>query len=166
MAYKKDESELTQVINEKNKEKREVKYNKYVQEKTPKHSWVLNLLKAYLVGGIICVIGQGFMNYYLKLGVEKDLAKSYTTLSLVLTSIILTGVGVYPMLAKFAGAGTVVPITGFANSVASPAIEYKKEGHVFGIGANIFSIAGPVILYGIFSSWILGAIYYILNYVI
>ncbi|WP_416386031.1 SpoVA/SpoVAEb family sporulation membrane protein [Anaerocolumna aminovalerica] len=129
---------------------------------TPKHSWFLNMLKAFLIGGIICTIGQGFNNLYKHWGATEDLAASYTTLSLVFLAVLLTGLNIYPKLAKFGGAGTVVPITGFANSVAAPAVEFKKEGHVFGIGCKIFTIAGPVILYGIFSSWILGIIYYIL----
>ena len=91
------------------------------------------------------------------------MAKAYTTICLVFLSVFLTGVGLYQKLAKFGGAGTLVPITGFANSVAAPAVEYKKEGQVFGIGCKVFTIAGPVILYGIFSSWVLGLIYYILK---
>lgn len=94
-----------------------------------------------------------------------ELSKAYTTVCLVFLSILLTGLGLYQRLAKFGGAGTLVPITGFANSVAAPAVEYKKEGQVFGIGSKVFTIAGPVILYGIFSSWLLGLIYYILKQV-
>jgi stage V sporulation protein AC len=99
----------------------------------------------------------------MKLGAEKEMAMAYNSLTLVFLAIALTGFGVYQKLAKFAGAGTLVPITGFANSVAAPAVEYKNEGQVFGIGSKIFIIAGPVILYGIFSSWLLGLIYYILK---
>lgn len=138
------------------------KYNEYVKNMTPKHNWFLNMLKAFLIGGIICTIGQGFSNLYKYWGATEDLAAAYTTLSLVFLSVLLTGLNIYPKLAKFGGAGTVVPITGFANSVAAPAVEFKKEGQVFGIGCKIFTIAGPVILYGIFSSWVLGIIYYIL----
>jgi stage V sporulation protein AC len=112
---------------------------------------------------MICVIGQCFTDYYKSLGAVEDTAKSYTSVSLVFLAVLLTGLGFYQKLAKFAGAGTLVPITGFANSVAAPAVEYKKEGQVFGIGCKIFTIAGPVILYGIFSSWLLGLIYYILK---
>lgn len=97
------------------------------------------------------------------MGFKKDIAGFYEMLVLILLSVLLTGFGIYPKIAKYAGAGTLVPITGFANSVASPAIEFKKEGQVFGIGCRIFSIAGPVILYGILSSWLLGLIYWILT---
>lgn len=152
---------ISQVEHEKDKTERDKLYNQYVKQVTPKHSGVLNLIRAYISGGIICAIGQGFMNFYISQGAEKDLAAAYTTLTLVFLAVLLTGFNVYQKIAKFAGAGSVVPITGFANSVAAPAIEFKKEGQVFGIGCKIFTIAGPVILYGIFSSFILGVIYYI-----
>lgn len=152
---------ISQVEQEKDKTERDKLYNQYVKQVTPKHSWLMNLIRAFISGGIICAIGQGFMNFYLARGAEKDLATAYTTLTLVLIAVVLTGFNVYQKIAKFAGAGSVVPITGFANSVAAPAIEFKKEGQVFGIGCKIFTIAGPVILYGIFSSFILGVIYYI-----
>ena len=96
-------------------------------------------------------------------GLEKDIAGSWTSLILILTSVILTALNIFPSLAKFAGAGVLVPITGFANGVAASAIEFKKEGQVFGIGCRIFQIAGPVILYGIFTSWVLGLLYWILK---
>ena len=99
--------------------------------------------------------------FFQGMGFDKETAGSYEIIILVLTSVILTGFGIYPKIAKYAGAGTLVPITGFANSVASPAIEFKKEGQIFGIGCRIFSIAGPVILYGILTTWILGLIYWI-----
>lgn len=95
---------------------------------------------------------------------EKDICGAWTSLILILVSIILTGFNIYPSIAKFGGAGALVPITGFANSVAAPAIEFKKEGQVFGVGCKIFTIAGPVILYGIFTSWLLGLIYYLLQW--
>ncbi len=150
------------VVIESDKNTKEQKYNEYVKIMTPKHNWFINMCKAFLIGGIICTIGQGFNNLYKYWGASEDLAASYTTLSLVFLSVLLTGLNIYPKLAKFGGAGTLVPITGFANSVAAPAIEFKKEGQVFGIGCKVFTIAGPVILYGIFSSWVLGIIYYIL----
>jgi stage V sporulation protein AC len=161
MPNDKNKVTASDVLKEKNQNTKEEKYNQYVKDMTPKHSWFLNMCKAFIVGGIICTIGQGFINFYKSLGAETELAAAYTTISLVLLSVILTGFNIYPKLAKFGGAGTVVPITGFANSVAAPAVEYKKEGQVFGIGCKIFTIAGPVILYGIFSSWILGILYYI-----
>lgn len=145
------------------KEQKNQKYNEYVKQMTPTHSLPLNMAKAFLVGGIICVIGQFILNYCEKLGLDKDTSGGWCSMILVLLSVILTGFNIYPKLAKFAGAGTLVPITGFANSVAAPAIEFQKEGQVFGIGCKIFTIAGPVILYGILSAWALGVIYYILK---
>ena len=112
-------------------------------------------------GGIICVLGQFILNYAKSLGLDKDTSGSWCSLILILISVILTGLNLYSKIGKFGGAGGLVPITGFANSVAASAIEYKAEGQVFGIGCKIFTIAGPVILYGILSSWILGVIYYL-----
>ena len=103
------------------------------------------------------------MNFMKMTGMTADDAASYTTLILVALCVIFTGFGIYPLITSFGGAGALVPITGFANSIASPAIEYKKEGQVFGIGCKIFTIAGPVILYGIFFSWIIGLIYWIIS---
>jgi stage V sporulation protein AC len=156
-------SSASNVVNEQDVTKRNEYYNQYVKDITPKFSTAKNTIKAFIVGGIICVIGQAFTNLYMSMGAEQELAKSYNTVTLVFLSILLTGLGFYQKLAKFAGAGTLVPITGFANSVAAPAVEYKKEGQVFGIGCKIFTIAGPVILYGIFTSWLLGLIYYLLK---
>ncbi len=129
---------------------------------TPTHNLLLQMLKAFITGGIICVLGQFLLNYAKNsLGMDKDTAGSFCSLVLVLTSVLLTGFNLYSPIVKFGGAGALVPITGFANSVASPAIEYKKEGQVFGVGCKIFTIAGPVILYGIFTSWVLGLVYWI-----
>lgn len=138
-------------------------YEKYVKEVTPTHNLALNMLKAFVTGGIICVIGQFILNQSKNMGLDKEMAGSWCSLILILISVILTGLNIYPKIGKFGGAGGLVPITGFANSVAASAIEYKAEGQVFGIGCKIFTIAGPVILYGIMSSWILGVIYYILK---
>lgn len=143
------------------KQKKQEAYEKYVKEKTPVHKLVPNMAKAFVTGGVICVIGQVILNYCEKIGLDKDTSGGWTSLILVLLSVILTGLNIYPQLANWGGAGALVPITGFANSVAAPAIEYKKEGQVFGIGCKIFTIAGPVILYGIFTSWLLGLIYWI-----
>ena len=151
------------IINETDTKLRNEYFNQYVKDVTPKNSIPKNTAKAFLIGGIICVIGQALTNYYIYMGADEDTGKMYTTITLVFLSIVLTGVGVYQKIAKFGGAGTLVPITGFANSMAAPAVEYKKEGQVFGIGCKIFTIAGPVILYGIFCSWVLGVIYYILK---
>lgn len=143
-----------------NKQKQE-EYKAYVEEKTPKNNVYLNMLKAFITGGTICLIGQFILNYCKNQGFADDVAGSWTSLLLVLLSVILTGFNIYGCIAQWGGAGALVPITGFANSVAAPAIEYQKEGQVFGIGAKIFTIAGPVILYGIFTSWILGVLYWI-----
>lgn len=143
------------------KKKQEKQYEEYVKQKTPVHNVWMNMLKAFLTGGIICTIGQFIYNYCELQGLSKDDCSGWTSLLLVLISIILTGIGLYPKIAKWGGAGALVPITGFANSVAAPAIEYKKEGQVFGIGCKIFTIAGPVILYGIFTSWVLGFLYWL-----
>ena len=141
--------------------KKEKEYEKYVKQKTPKHNVWLNMLKAFLLGGAICTLGQIIYHYCEFRSLAADECSSWTSLMLVLISVLLTGTGIYPRLAKWGGAGALVPITGFANSVAAPAIEYKKEGLVFGIGCKIFTIAGPVILYGVFTSWLLGFIYWL-----
>ena len=137
------------------------KYEQYVKEVTPVHSLPQNMAKAFLVGGIICVIGQWILNIAKGYGLDKEMAGAWCSGILILASVILTGLNIYPKLAKFAGAGSLVPITGFANSVAASAIEYQKEGQVMGIGCKIFTIAGPVILYGIVTSWVLGLIYWL-----
>ena len=129
-------------------------YDEYVKQITPVNELGSDMLHAFVTGGTICALGQAsvmlMMNY---LGMEKEDAQTWMLVELILTSILLTGFGIYPK-----GAGALVPITGFANSVVAPAIEYKAEGHVFGIGCKIFTIAGPVILFGVFTSWILGII--------
>jgi len=145
------------------KERKNKEYNDYVKQVTPTHNLPLNMAKAFLIGGIICVIGQFIMNYCGKLGLDKETSGGWCSLILILMAVILTGLNIYPKIVKFGGAGALVPITGFANSVAAPAIEFQKEGQVFGIGCKIFTIAGPVILYGIFTSWALGFIYWILK---
>ncbi|MCR5755906.1 MAG: stage V sporulation protein AC [Acetatifactor sp.] len=137
-------------------------YEHYVKEVTPTHNLWLQMLKAFLVGGLICTLGQFITNCAMQtFGLDKQTAGSWTSLCLIFLSVLLTGLNLFPPLAKFGGAGALVPITGFANSVAAPAIEFQKEGQVFGIGAKIFTIAGPVILYGIVVSWLLGLIYWI-----
>ena len=121
------------------------------------------MLKAFLTGGIICCAGQGILNCAEGLGLEKDAAGAWCSVLLVLASVVLTGLNLFGRIARWGGAGALVPITGFANSVAAPAIEYQKEGQVFGIGCKIFTIAGPVILYGTVASWLLGLIYWVLK---
>ena len=148
-------------ISTQKQQKQQKQYQDYVKKITPVHSLGLNMCKAFLTGGIICVLGQFILNYTKSLGLDKDTSGSWCSLILILISVILTGLNLYSKIGKFGGAGGLVPITGFANSVAASAIEYKAEGQVFGIGCKIFTIAGPVILYGILSSWILGVIYYL-----
>ena len=138
----------------------EQEYGEKVKEYTPTHCLPKEMAKAFLVGGIICTIGQAIVTVGMNYGLSKEDAGTVCTILLVLASVLLTGLNLYPGLAKFGGAGALVPITGFANSVAAPAIEFQKEGQVFGIGCKIFTISGPVILYGIFSSWLLGLIYW------
>lgn len=143
-------------------EQKKQEYEQYVKEVTPTHNLWLQMGKAFIVGGIICLIGQFILNYATNsLAMDEQTAGSWCSLLLVLGSVILTGFNIYPGIAKWGGAGALVPITGFANSVAAPAIEFQKEGQVFGIGCKIFTIAGPVILYGIFASWALGLGYWI-----
>ena len=134
-------------------------YNAYVKEVTPVNPVWKNIVRAFVTGGIICTVGQVMMNWLTAYGMDEKTAGAWNLLALILGSIVLTGFNVYPKIVKWGGAGALVPITGFANSVVSPAIEYRAEGQVFGIGCKIFTIAGPVILYGILASWVLGVIY-------
>ena len=139
------------------------KYEKYVKSITPVHSLPMNMLKAFFTGGAFCLLGHIILNTAQNMGADRESAGNWCSLLLILLSVILTGLNLYSRIGKFGGAGSLVPITGLANSVAASAIEFKAEGQVFGIGCKIFTIAGPVILYGIMSSWILGLIYYILK---
>lgn len=135
-------------------------YNEMVKEASaPSKSWY-NIPKAFVIGGLICIVGQGLLDLYRTVGLDKDTAGAFTSITLVLCSAILTAVGLYPQVAKHGGAGTLVPITGFANAVVSPAIEFRAEGWVLGIGAKVFAIAGPVILYGTAASIVYGIIYW------
>lgn len=138
-------------------------YQQYVKQITPSHSLPLNMTKAFFTGGSICVFGQWLQSLAKNMGADKEAAGIWCSLILILISVILTGLNLYSKIGKFGGAGSLVPITGFANSVAASAIEFRAEGQVFGIGCKIFTIAGPVILYGILGSWGLGVIYYILK---
>lgn len=145
------------------KQEHDKKYNDYVKQVTPTHSTIKNCLHAFLTGGVICTIGQFLINIFMGMGFDKETAGMCNILILMLMSIILTGLNIFPSIAKWGGAGALVPITGFANGVVAPAIEFKREGQVFGVGCKIFTIAGPVILYGIFVSWLLGLIYWIMG---
>lgn len=139
----------------------EKEYAKLVEEMSPKSPMGKDCVTAFVVGGIICTIGQFFMNYYTSLGLDKDNAGTAASMTLVALSALLTGLSLYDNLAKHAGAGTLVPITGFANSIAAPAIEFKTEGFILGVGAKMFTIAGPVIVYGLSASVVYGFIYWI-----
>ena len=139
------------------------KYNEYVKQITPVHNLWLNMLKAFFTGGIICTIGQFILNFAASFNLDKETAGAWCSVILIFLSVLLTGLNIYPRIGKFGGAGALVPITGFANSVAASAIEFQSEGQVFGIGCKIFTLAGPVILYGTFTSWLLGLIYWILK---
>lgn len=136
------------------------RYSKMVQSSTPTSKILFNCFKAFLVGGVICTIGQFITNLFLDFGIDKGSVGGYVSIVMIFLGAFLTGLGVYDDIGKHAGAGSVVPITGFANSVVSPAMEYKTEGYVLGIGAKMFTIAGPVLVYGISSSIIVGIIYY------
>lgn len=137
------------------------KYDELVKQVSPNSPIVTNCLKAFVVGGLICCIGQFISNNLTNMGLEKDITTSYTAIILIFIGVLLTGLNLYGKLGKFAGAGSIVPITGFANSVASPAMEFKKEGFILGLGAKIFVVAGPVIVYGTITSMVVGLIYYL-----
>jgi stage V sporulation protein AC len=127
----------------------------------PKEQYFKDSLKAFFVGGLICLIAELITHGFMALGLSKNEAGSLTTIILVFFGAFFTGIGVYDKIGRFAGAGSIVPITGFANSIVASAMEFKAEGPVFGIGAKMFNIAGPVIVYGVVSSWIVGLIYYL-----
>ena len=136
-------------------------YKKYAEGKAEKSKTLRNCTMAFLIGGTICTLGEFFLETYLYYGFGKLDAGALTSISLVFLSAFLTSVGIYDKIAKFAGAGTLVPIMGFANAVVAPAIEFKDEGYIFGLAANIFKIAGPVITYGVIASVLSGVYFYI-----
>ena len=138
-------------------------YKKMGEKAVPKTKCARNLTGAFLIGGTICAFGQFLLNLYLKMGLNTPEASTWCSITLVGISAVLTGIGVYDKIAKFGGGGTLVPITGFANAVVSPAMEFKSEGFVLGLGVKIFSIAGPVIVYGVLSSVAYGIIYWVLK---
>lgn len=146
-----------------NEKKIKESFQELSSSEKPKPTIFKNCIYAFIVGGLICDVGQFFYNIFLNNGVPKDEVGTYVAVVMVFIGAFLTGIGVYDKLANFAGAGTVVPITGFANSIVSPAMEFKKEGFVFGVGAKMFVIAGPVLVYGISSSVIVGIIYFFMS---
>lgn len=137
-----------------------------VQKASPDSPIIMDCVKAFVSGGIICSIGQMLRNYFTRQGLSTDDTGLAVSLILIAAAVLLTGLGLFGKIGKFCGAGTIVPITGFANSVASPAIEFKKEGWVFGLGAKMFQVAGPVIVYGTVTSIFVGIIYYLAKLVI
>lgn len=139
----------------------EKQYGALVARMAPKSPMWRDCLNAFWIGGLICVVGQIFMNCYGAWGLEKQDAGTAASMTLVALSALLTGLSVYDDIAKHAGAGTLVPITGFANAIAAPAVEFKTEGFVLGVGAKMFTIAGPVIVYGLAASVVYGFIYWL-----
>ena len=138
-------------------------YKKYAEGRAKKSPVLKNCLCAFLIGGTICTLGQLLLSLYLRLGLDKETAGTVTSISLIFLAALLTGLGVFDNIARVAGAGTLVPITGFANAVVAPAIDTKSEGFILGVGAKIFIISGPVILYGIFSGAVYGVIYWLIG---
>jgi stage V sporulation protein AC len=135
-------------------------YQQLVNKSAPKSKSFVNCIKAFCSGGVICVFGQALNNVFTGMNIDKDLASAYTAIVLVFFGVFFTGLGWYGKIGKHAGAGSVVPITGFANAMAAPAVEYKREGLVLGMAAKMFSLAGPVIVYGTLASVLVGIIYY------
>ncbi len=135
-------------------------YQEMIKKASPNSKTWVDIPKAFLIGGTICMIGQAILDIYKATGIGDLASAAWTSITLVIISAILTGLGLYDKLAKHGGAGTLVPITGFANAVVSPALEFKSEGFIMGLGAKVFIIAGPVILYGTIASVIYGFIYY------
>ncbi|MFR8087823.1 MAG: stage V sporulation protein AC [Lachnospirales bacterium] len=136
-------------------------YRLRVSEVCPQTNLLSGCAKAFLVGGSICVLGQLLLNFYQNMGMDMQTASTWVSVTLIFFSAITTGLGWYDNLGKFAGAGSIIPITGFANGVVASAIEFKKEGFILGLGSKLFTIAGPVILYGLITSSLVGLIYYL-----
>lgn len=137
-------------------------YTAYVQKEMPKSHTLLECLRAFLVGGAICCLGQGLRNFAADvLRLDEGGTAAFTSIVLIFLGALLTGLGVYDVLGRFAGAGSIVPITGFSNSVVSPALEFRAEGYILGVGAKLFTVAGPVLVYGISSSTLVGLVYFL-----
>lgn len=139
----------------------EKEYQDLAEELAPKSPIGKDCFHAFWIGGLICTIGQVFLNFYKNMGLDQDAAGTATSMSLVALSALLTGLSLYDNIAKHAGAGTLVPITGFANAIAAPAVEFRTEGMILGTAAKMFTIAGPVIVYGVSASVVYGLIYWI-----
>ena len=143
----------------------EKEYGKLVKDMSPKSPVWKDCLNAFWIGGLICTLGQLIMNGYMALGLDKETAGTAMSMTLVFISALLTGLSLYDNIAKHAGAGTLVPVTGFANAITSAAVEFKTEGWILGVGAKIFQIAGPVIVYGVSASVVCGLVYWIIQMV-
>ncbi len=139
----------------------EKEYKKLVKDLSPKSPILKDCVFAFLIGGLICAVGQAILNGYTALNLDEKAAGTATSMTLVALSALFTGLSLYDNLAKYGGAGTLVPITGFANAVAAPAVEFKTEGFILGVGAKMFTIAGPVIVYGVSASVVYGFIYWL-----
>lgn len=137
------------------------KYQQMADNAVPPTAKFQTLFRSFLVGGLICTLGQELLNLYAIIGLDQTASGSMTSVSLIFLSALLTGLGIYDKIAKFGGAGTLVPITGFANAMVSPALEFKPEGMILGVGAKLFAIAGPVIVYGVCASVLYGVLYWI-----
>ena len=140
-------------------------YNDLISQKAQKSPILKNIFFAFIIGGLICSLGQFIFDISINMGISKDDASTVTSICLILLGAFLTAVNLYSRLGKIAGAGSTIPITGFSNSIVAPAIEFKSEGYILGIGANMFKVAGPVLVYGTTTAVILGFIYYIFNYI-
>lgn len=152
------------MIKEDKKKKQEAKaYEKYAKNFTPKPHYIFNMVKAFIIGGAICAVAMIIQNRLIAAGITEKMAGNYITAGLVMAAQLLTGIGVFDAIGKFAGAGVIVPITGFANAMVATAIEYKKEGPVLGAGAKMFTVAGPVLVCGITASAIIGVIYWVMG---
>lgn len=136
-------------------------YEKYVEKISPKSKLGRNIFRAFIVGGLICVVGQIITSRLTSMGLAKETASGLTSVILIFLGVLFTALNIYDELGRYAGAGSIVPITGFANSIVSPAMEYKSEGYVLGVGARMFVIAGPVLVYGVIASVVAGIIYYL-----
>ncbi|HHY36888.1 MAG TPA: stage V sporulation protein AC [Firmicutes bacterium] len=138
-------------------------YKRWANARKPKPPLLRNVLAAFLVGGLICTLGQAVLNYFISLGMNAKEAGGPTAAVMILLGALLTGLGVYDRIGRFAGAGSVIPITGFANSIVAPALEFKREGYVMGVGARMFNIAGPVLVYGMTTAWLVGLFYWLIH---
>ncbi len=146
----------------KNINKTDNEYKNLVKEQKPSKNKTLNFVKAYVIGGFICVIGQGFWDIYILLNFNREDAAILSVITMIFLGGLFTGLGIYDKISQFSGAGSLVPITGFANAMVSPAMEYKQEGLILGLGAKMFNVAGPVLVYGMITSFIIGVLKMIL----